>query len=123
MPNFSYIASANVKALLYEIRAALTELKEHKKTKLIFLNKMALSQEEIDELTKLLGYGSIRIEMNNTDEPVKWQESGISGVWFGLFFDQSENVKLETLEICYFPELAAVQPEDLERVLTAFQIE
>lgn len=113
--------SNKVQALLHEIAAALEKLKNCGETWTVFTNKMALSQEEQAELRDQLGIGSISIKLKSTDEPVEWQESGICGVWYGVFYDQSESPVLETIEISYYPNLAAVQPEDLDAALVKFR--
>lgn len=122
VPDLSFISSLQVKALLYEIRAALEDLQETNQTKMIFLSKMALSPKERTELLDKLGLGSIQIEMKDSSEAVKWEETKISGVWLGRYVDPEGEITLETIEICKFPELAAVQSEDLLKSLKSFTV-
>lgn len=102
-----------IKAVVNEIGTALENLHKSGQGRTLFTNRMGLTNEEQETLRDLLGRGDITIKLNNTAEPAEWQESGISGVWYGVFYDQGGNSLLETLEISFFPEVAASQPEDL----------
>lgn len=102
-----------IKAVVNEIGAALENLEQSGRGRTIFTNRMGLTPEEQEKLRDLLGKGDITIKLNNTAEPAEWQESGISGVWYGVFYDQGGAPLLETLEIGFFPEVAASQPEDI----------
>ena len=109
--------SAKALAVLTEIAAALERLSAAGEDWTIFINKMALSQTERQEIRDCLGQGAVGIKLENTDEPAEWLESGTSGVWYGVFYDQSRNPTLETIEVAWFPRVAAAQPEDLKQGL------
>jgi len=100
-------------AVLEEINQALTNFLQHRQEWTIFSDKMALSLEERQMIRDFLGQGSIKIELNDTAEPAEWVESGTSGVWFGVFYDQNHKPVLETIEICAFPNVAGAQMEDI----------
>lgn len=100
-------------AVLEEISQALTNFLDHRQEWTIFSDKMALSVEERQMIRDFLGQGSIKIELNDTAEPAEWLESGTSGVWFGVFYDQNHKPVLETIEICAFPQVAGAQREDI----------
>ena len=100
-------------AVLEEINQALTNFLQHRQEWTIFSDKMALSVEERQMIRDFLGQGSIKIELNDTAEPAEWVESGTSGVWFGVFYDQNHKPVLETIEICAFPNVAGAQMEDI----------
>ena len=100
-------------AVLEEINQALTNFIQHRQEWTIFSDKMALSVEERQMIRDFLGEGSIKIELNDTAEPAEWLESGTSGVWFGVFYDQNHKPVLETIEICAFPHVAGAQTEDI----------
>jgi len=102
-------------AVLGEINGAIEHFINHGEGKTIFLNKMALSLDEQGMIRDFLGQGSVKITLGNTAEPVQWQESGVSGVWFGVFLDQSGKPLLETIEIGAFPLVAGAQVEDMAR--------
>ncbi|MDR3591496.1 MAG: hydrogenase expression/formation C-terminal domain-containing protein [Negativicutes bacterium] len=113
MPESEATFSAKARAVLAEIAAAVERLRMSGERWVIFINRMALSQEERQMIRDFLGEGSVRIQLENTAEPTEWLESGVSGVWYGVFYDQSKNPLLETIEVALFPQVAAVQPEDL----------
>jgi hypothetical protein len=110
--------SAQARAVLGEIAAALERLSDTGEGRVIFINRMALSQDDRQAIRDILGEGSVRINIENTAEPAEWLESGVSGVWYGVFYNQSRNPLLETIEVAFFPQVAAVQPEDLRQGIT-----
>ena len=75
---------------------------------------MGLSPAEREVVHEHLGEGSVRIKLENTDEPAEWLESGLSGVWFGVYYDHANRPVLETIEIAHFPAVAAAQTEDVQ---------
>jgi len=105
--------SPAAQAVLEEINQALIKFIQHGQEWTIFSDKMALSVEERQMIRDFLGQGSMKIELNDTAEPAEWLESGTSGVWFGVFYDQSHKPVLETIEICAFPQVAGAQMEDI----------
>ena len=102
-----------VRAVLAEISGALQRLAAGGAGHTIFINKMGLSPAEREAVHEHLGEGSVRIRLENTDEPAEWLESGLSGVWFGVYYDHAERPVLETVEIAHFPAVAAAQTEDV----------
>jgi hydrogenase-1 operon protein HyaF len=110
-----------VQAVLGEIQGALLRLKATGESWTIFINKMGLSQEERQSLRDSLGQGNVTIKLGGSAEPAEWLEAGVSGVWYGVFYDQSQNPMLETIEVAFFPPIAAVQPEDLVQGLAQVQ--
>jgi hydrogenase-1 operon protein HyaF len=104
-----------VQAVLEEINQALMNFIHSGQEWTIFSDKMALSPEERQMIHDFLGQGSVKIELKDTAEPAEWLESGISGVWFGVFYDQNHKPVLETIEICAFPQVAAAHREDIVR--------
>jgi len=113
MTDTSQELSAKAKAVLAEIAAALERLADSGETWTIFSDKMALDEADREAIRDCLGQGSIRIRLENTSEPAEWLESGISGVWYGVFYNQSGSPLVETIEVALFPQVAAVQREDL----------
>lgn len=114
MKNEELTVTANVKAVLVEISQALQSFIEKGQTWSIFTNKMSLSPEERQEIRDFLGVGSVTIKLSGSDEPAEWVESGTAGVWYGVFYDQSNNPILETIEIGRFPQVPAAQIEDVK---------
>jgi len=102
-------------AVLEEINQALTNFIQHQQEWTIFSDKMALSLEDRQMIRDFLGQGSVRIDLKDTAEPAEWLESGTSGVWFGVFYDQNHKPVLETIEICAFPQVAGAQIEDIQQ--------
>ena len=107
--------------MLAEIAAALERLQVAGEIATVFINRMALSQEERQTIRDFLGEGSISITLGNSDEPAEWLESGFSGVWYGVFYDQAGNPMLETIEVAHFPQVAAAQAEDIIQGITALK--
>lgn len=106
--------SANAKAVVAEIAAAVERFVASGEGWTIYIDKMGLSQDDRQAVRDLLGEGGLRISLENSDEPAEWLESGVSGVWYGVFYDQSrQRPLLETIEVGAFPAVAAAQPEDM----------
>lgn len=105
--------SPSAKAVLFEISEALQRFADSGEEWIIFSNKMSLSPEERQAIRDFLGQGSIKIKLTDSDEPAEWMESGIPGVWYGVFYDQTDNPILETIEIGKFPQVASAQIEDV----------
>ncbi|MGI6092467.1 MAG: hydrogenase expression/formation protein [Veillonellaceae bacterium] len=101
-----------VKAVLVEIKDALSRFLQSGESWTIFIDKMALSFEERQAIHDFLGQGTVTVKFNDVAEPVEWLESGVAGVWYGVFYNAKGNPILETIEISAFPELAAAQSED-----------
>jgi len=105
--------SLSAKSVLFEISEALQRFTESGQGWILFSNKMSLTAEERQEIRDFLGQGSVSIKLTDSDEPAEWMESGISGVWYGVFYDQAHNPILETIEIGKFPQVASAQLEDV----------
>ena len=102
-----------VKAVLIEIKEALFRFQETGQPWTLFIDKMALAFEERKAIRDFLGQGSIKINLPDSGEPAEWMESGIAGVWYGVFYDHSHNPILETIEIGAFPQVPSAQREDI----------
>lgn len=102
-----------VKAVLVEVKDALSRFSQTGESWTIFIDKMALTFEERQAIQDFLGKGTVTVKFNDQSEPVEWLESGIAGVWYGVFYNTNANPILETIEISAFPELAAAQNEDV----------
>jgi len=116
------VLSSKVKAILYEILEALQRFIETGENWSIFINKMSLTPEERQAIRDFLGQGSIKIELSDSAEPAEWMESGISGIWYGVFYDHTKNPILETIEIGKFPQVASSQTEDVTRGLKVLEL-
>jgi hypothetical protein len=114
--------SPKTKAILYEIHGALQHFINTGEIRSIFINKMSLAPEERQEIRDFLGQGSIKIILSDSAEPAEWMESGISGIWYGVFYDQANNPILETIEIGKFPQVASSQVEDINRGLKTLKL-
>jgi hydrogenase-1 operon protein HyaF len=107
----------NAPALLYEILQALKDLYERGEEHIIYANKIPISDEDREALLDILGEGQVKIRLESNTQPVEWRETGISGVWIGVFYDRDNKPILETIEITYFPKLAMAQKEDVEEAI------
>lgn len=114
--------SPKAKAILYEIHGALQRFINTGEIWSIFINKMSLAPEERQEIRDFLGQGSIKITLSDSAEPAEWMESGTSGIWYGVFYDHTNNPILETIEIGKFPEVASSQVEDINRSLKTLKL-
>lgn len=99
--------------LLNEVKHALIELKNNGKTKTINLINFPLSYNEAKFLDEALGRGNIKIIYGSSELTI-WQESKISGVWWGEYRNSSGKIILRTIEVTFYPELAKSQIEDIE---------
>jgi hypothetical protein len=113
--------SEKTKAVLAEIAAALERYAADGEGWTIYINKMGLAQDERQAIRDCLGQGGVRINIENSAEPAEWLESGVAGVWYGVFYDQSRRPLLETIEVGGFPAIAAAQPEDVADGLSALR--
>jgi len=113
--------SPSARAVLFEISEALQRFTESGQGWTIFSNKMSLSTEDRQAIRDFLGQGSIKIKLTDSDETAEWMESGISGVWYGVFYDQTNNPILETIEIGAFPQVPSAQMEDVKGSMELFK--
>lgn len=109
--------SIQAQATLNELFNALQVFSETGKTALFFLHNMPLTQEDRQIIRDTLGRGSISIKLEDTVEPVEWQESGITGIWFGVYYSNTGKPNVETYEICSYPQLVTAQPYDVKAAL------
>lgn len=100
-------------AVLAEISEALQCFADTGRTWSIFTNKMSLTPKDREMIRDFLGQGSIKISLTDSAEPAEWMESGVAGVWYGVFYDQTHNPILETIEIGTFPQVPSAQMEDI----------
>lgn len=120
--NEAVTLSLKSKAILFEICEALQRFYDTGEKWSIFINKMSLSLEERQNIREFLGQGSIKIELSASSEAAEWLESGIAGIWYGVFYDQIKNPIIETIEICTFPEVASAQREDVNQGLNTLKL-
>lgn len=109
--------SDKAKAVLAEIAAALERFTATGEGWTIYIDKMGLTPDDRQAIRDNLGQGGIRINLENSAEPAEWLESGVSGVWYGVFYNRSRQPMLETLEVGAFPMVAAAQTDDVGRGL------
>lgn len=107
----------NAPAILMELIQALKDLYEKGEEHIIYINKLPLSEEDREVLLDILGEGQVKISLSSKVQPVEWRETGISGIWIGVFYDRENKPILETIEVCYFPKLAQAQKEDVEEAI------
>jgi len=111
----------NGPAILYEILQALKDFHQKKERHVIYINKLPLTEEDKHLILDVLRDGKVRITLKSNSQKVEWRETGISGVWIGVFFDRDEKPILETIEITDFPMLAACQSEDIEEAIRTLE--
>ena len=113
--------SPKTKAILFEMVEALQQFFDTGKRWSIFIDKVALTDEERQVIRDFLGRGSITIKLSDSAEQAEWMESGISGIWYGVFYDQTKKPILETIEIGDFPQVPSSQREDINNSLKIFK--
>jgi len=111
----------NAPALLNEILQALKDLYEKGKEHIIYSNKVPITEEDRMAILDVLGEGQIKITLNSKSQKVEWRETGIYGVWIGVFYDRDNKPILETVEISYFPKLASAQREDVQESINVLE--
>ncbi|MEZ0361349.1 MAG: hydrogenase expression/formation protein [Hydrogenobacter sp.] len=104
----------NAPAILNEILHALKDLYEKGKEHIIYINKIPITEEDRIAILDTLGEGQVKIRLESKTQPAEWRETGIYGVWIGVFFDRDNKPILETIEITAFPRMASSQREDME---------
>lgn len=103
----------NAPALLNEILLALKDLYEKGEEHIIYTSKLPITEEDRIAILDTLGEGQVKITLQAKGQRIEWRETGIYGVWIGVFFDRDNKPLLETIEITYFPKLASAQKEDV----------
>ncbi|MDQ7039254.1 MAG: hydrogenase expression/formation protein [Aquificota bacterium] len=112
----------NAPAILQEILLALKDLYRKGENHLIYINKMPLSPEDRNLILDTLGDGKVRITYSSGGHTIEWRETGISGVWIGVFLGRDGKPLLETIEITDFPKIAASQKEDIEESIKVLEV-
>jgi hypothetical protein len=115
-------ASPNVLAVLHEVQNALQNLKEAGENWTIFLNKLPLTPTDRELISDTLGRGSVTVVSKGGTQPAEWVESGIAGVWLGVYYDSKGGPLLETIEVTLYPTFAAAQPEDVAESITTLSM-
>jgi hydrogenase-1 operon protein HyaF len=111
----------NAPAILYEILQALKDFYNKGERHIIYINKLPLTEEDKHVILDVLRDGQVKIFLKSASQKVEWRETGISGVWIGVFFDRDEKPILETIEITDFPMLAMTQREDIEEAIKTLE--
>ncbi len=111
----------NAVPILQEVLHALKEFLETGKEHVIYVNKMPITPEDREAILDVLGRGQVRITYSSKTQPAEWWETGIYGVWVGIFYNRDKKPVLETIEITDFPRLAAAQREDIEESLRVLE--
>lgn len=104
----------NAPAILNEILQALKDLYQKGEEHIIYINKIPLTEEDRLAILDVLGEGQVKIRLKSKTQPAEWRETGVYGVWIGVFFDRDNKPILETIEITTFPRMASSQREDIE---------
>ncbi len=112
--------SGNLYSVLSEIKFALEQLLQHKKTHCIDLRAMPWSPGEEDKLEKYLGRGEINIDMNALGKST-FYETQYSGIWVVTHYNQEDEVIGKLIEISYMPEMVFSQYEDVKDSLERFK--
>lgn len=112
--------SGNLHSILSEIKFALEQLLQQKKTHCIDLRAMPWSPGEEDKLEKYLGRGEISVELNALGKSI-FYETHFSGIWIVTHYNQEDEVIGKLIEITYMPEMIFSQYEDVKDSLERMQ--
>ena len=55
----------------------------------------------------------LRLNFNETDQPVEWYESQFSGIWIGIYKNGRDDSILHTVEVSRYPEVVGAYDEDI----------
>ena len=111
----------NAVPILQEVLHALKDFLETGKEHVIYVNKMPITPEDREAILDVLGRGQVRITYSSKTQPAEWWETGIYGVWVGVFYNRDKKPVLETIEITDFPRLAAAQKEDIRESIKVLE--
>lgn len=103
----------NALPLLHEIQRALERLRVGGETRTINILNFPLSDLDSAFLDETLGRGNLTVNYDGTEHTF-WQESKVSGVWWGEYRNSNGKVTMRSIEIAYFPLLAKAQTEDID---------
>lgn len=112
--------SGNLHSILSEIKFALEQLLEQKKTHSIDLRAMPWSPGEEDKLEQYLGRGEISVELNALGKST-FYESRFSGIWIVTHYNQEDEIIGKLIEITTMPEMIFSQYEDIKESLENIQ--
>lgn len=112
--------TGNLPGVLAEIKYALEQLLEKKKTHCIDLRAMPWSPGEQEKLEKYLGQGEVRVALNALGKST-FTESRFSGVWIVSHFDESGEIIGHLIEITHLPDMIFSQTEDIRNGLERLQ--
>jgi len=105
--------SGNLQSILTEIKFALEQLVQHKKSHSIDLRAMPWSPGEEMQLEKYLGKGELHIELNALGKSY-FYETQYSGVWMVTHYNPEEEVISQLIEITTMPEMLFSRYEDIK---------
>ena len=114
--------SGNLHSILSEIKFALEQLLEQKKTHSIDLRAMPWSPGEEDKLEQYLGRGEISVELDALGKST-FYESRFSGIWIVTHYNQEDEIIGKLIEITTMPEMIFSQYEDIKESLENIQIQ
>jgi len=112
--------TGNLPGVIAEIKFALEQLLETKKTHCIDLLAMPWSPGEEQKLEKYLGQGEVRVELNALGKST-FIESHYSGVWLVSHYDENGETIGKLIEINYLPDMIFSQTEDIRDSLKRLQ--
>ena len=105
--------TGNLQSILSEIKFALEQLLEQKKTHIIDLRAMPWSAGEEEKLEKYLGRGEISVEMNAFGKSL-FYETQFNGIWIITHYNPDDEIISKLIEITYMPEMIISQEDDVK---------
>lgn len=104
--------TGNLQSVVSEIKFALKQLLEQKKSHVIDLRAMPWSPGEEEKLENYLGQGEIQVELNALGRST-FIETRFSGVWIVSHFSEEGEAVGKFIEVTYLPDMIFSQTDDI----------
>jgi len=106
------LETANARALLSELEAALQALLKTGREHSVDLRSLPLLPGELDYLRETLGRGEVRAELDMLGRS-EIRETAIRGVWWVTHWNTLDEVMAEFLEVSFCPDILRAQRDDV----------
>lgn len=117
-PGVRPLETANARALLSELEAALQALLNSGREHSVDLRSLPLLPGELDYLRETLGRGEVRAELDALGRS-EIRETALRGVWWVTHWNTLDEVMAEFLEVSFCPDILRAQRDDVSESLEA----
>lgn len=105
-------SSGNSKALLSEMLRLLERLVADGEVGSIDLRSVPLTADDIEELGRVLGTGSVDARVDALGES-RVRETRFAGIWWVTHCNEAGETVAELIEVCGIPAILQAPPEDI----------